>query len=38
MESRGHGLLKSVVLGSVATRVTARCSTPLLLIRAAGRR
>jgi nucleotide-binding universal stress UspA family protein len=33
MGSHGHGLLKSAVLGSVATRVAARCSTPLLLIR-----
>lgn len=33
MGSHGHGLLKSAVLGSVATRVAARCRTPLLLIR-----
>lgn len=30
---RGRGLLKSVVMGSVATRVAASCTTPLLLIR-----
>jgi nucleotide-binding universal stress UspA family protein len=33
MGSRGRGLLKSVVMGSVATRVAASCTTPLLLIR-----
>lgn len=33
MGSHGYGALKSAVLGSVATRVAARCSTPLLLIR-----
>lgn len=33
MGSHGHGLLKSAVLGSVATRVAARCGTPLLLVR-----
>ncbi|MCU0940168.1 MAG: universal stress protein [Burkholderiaceae bacterium] len=38
MGSHGFGLLKSAVLGSVATRVAARCDTPLLLIRAASRR
>jgi nucleotide-binding universal stress UspA family protein len=38
MGSHGYGLFKSAVLGSVATRVAARCSTPLLLIRQAGRR
>jgi len=35
MGSHGHSALKSVVLGSVATRVAARCQTPLLLIRRA---
>lgn len=34
MGSHGHGALKSAVLGSVATRVAAKCQTPLLLIRA----
>jgi len=29
MGSHGHGPLMSVVLGSVATRVAARCKTPL---------
>jgi nucleotide-binding universal stress UspA family protein len=38
MGSHGLGLLKAAVLGSVATRVAACCSTPLLLIRTAGRR
>jgi nucleotide-binding universal stress UspA family protein len=38
MGSHGHGLLKSAVLGSVTTRVAARCSTPLLLIRSSARR
>jgi nucleotide-binding universal stress UspA family protein len=38
MGSHGLGLLKSAVLGSVATRVAARCSTPLLLIRQTARR
>ncbi|MCU0952695.1 MAG: universal stress protein [Burkholderiaceae bacterium] len=36
--SHGHGLLKSAVMGSVATRVAARCSTPMLLIRRTARR
>jgi nucleotide-binding universal stress UspA family protein len=31
--SHGHGAFTSVVLGSVATRVAARCETPLLVIR-----
>jgi nucleotide-binding universal stress UspA family protein len=31
--SHGRGLLKSALLGSVATRVAAKCGTPLLLIR-----
>jgi nucleotide-binding universal stress UspA family protein len=38
MGSHRQGLLKSAVLGSVATRVAACCRTPLLLIRQAGRR
>jgi nucleotide-binding universal stress UspA family protein len=33
--SHGQGLFKAAVLGSVATRVAARCATPLVLIRAA---
>ncbi len=33
--SHGYGAVKSAVLGSVAQRVAARCSTPLLLIREA---
>jgi len=33
MGSHGQGLFKAAVLGSVATRVAARCSTPLVLIR-----
>ena len=32
MGTRGYGKLKAAVLGSVATRVAARCRTPLLLI------
>jgi nucleotide-binding universal stress UspA family protein len=35
MGSHGQGLFKAAVLGSVATRVAARCTTPLLLIRKA---
>lgn len=33
MGSHGHGAFKSLVLGSVAMRVAARCDKPLLLIR-----
>jgi nucleotide-binding universal stress UspA family protein len=33
MGSHGYGAFKSVILGSVATRVAAKCQTPLLLIR-----
>lgn len=33
MGSHGHGSFKSLVLGSVALRVAARCDKPLLLIR-----
>ena len=31
--SHGHGSLANVVMGSVATRVLAKCKTPVLLIR-----
>lgn len=33
MGSRGHGALTGLVMGSVATKVLANCSTPVLLIR-----
>jgi nucleotide-binding universal stress UspA family protein len=33
MGSHGHGQVAGLVLGSVATKVLARCSTPVLLIR-----
>jgi nucleotide-binding universal stress UspA family protein len=33
MGSHGHGLLGNLVLGSVATKVMARCETPVLIIR-----
>jgi nucleotide-binding universal stress UspA family protein len=33
MGSRGHGDLANLVLGSVATKVLARCSVPVLLVR-----
>jgi nucleotide-binding universal stress UspA family protein len=33
MGSHGHGSLTNLVLGSVATKVLARCSTPVLLVR-----
>lgn len=33
MGSHGYGAFKQAVLGSVATRVTAQCATPVLLIR-----
>jgi nucleotide-binding universal stress UspA family protein len=33
MGSRGHGEIMNMVLGSVATRVLAKCSVPVLLIR-----
>ena len=33
MGSRGHGDLTNLVLGSVATKVLALCSVPVLLIR-----
>lgn len=35
MGSRGQGAFKAAVLGSVAMRAAARCTTPLLLIRKA---
>jgi nucleotide-binding universal stress UspA family protein len=35
MGSHGQGMFKAAVLGSVATRVAARCATPLVLIRTA---
>ena len=33
MGSHGYGAFKQAVMGSVATRVTAHCATPVLLIR-----
>ena len=33
MGSHGHGTLRSVVLGSVASGVLARCQAPVLLVR-----
>lgn len=33
MGSHGHGSLTGAVLGSVATRVLARCKTPVLIVR-----
>ncbi|MBL8331688.1 MAG: universal stress protein [Rubrivivax sp.] len=33
MGSHGHGTLKNLVMGSVATKVLAHCSTPVLLVR-----
>lgn len=33
MGSHGHGNIANLVLGSVATKVLARCDTPVLLIR-----
>lgn len=33
MGSHGHGALMSLVAGSVATQVMARCKTPVLLVR-----
>ena len=33
MGSRGHGDLANLVLGSVAAKVLAKCSVPMLLIR-----
>ena len=33
MGSHGHGLIGSVVLGSVTTKVMAQCDTPVLVIR-----
>jgi nucleotide-binding universal stress UspA family protein len=33
MGSHGQGVLTNVVMGSVATKVLARCGTPVLLVR-----
>ena len=33
MGSHGHGALKNLVLGSIATKVLARCAVPVLLVR-----
>lgn len=33
MGSHGHGTLGNLVMGSVATKVMARCGTPVLLVR-----
>lgn len=33
MGSHGHGTLGSLVLGSVTTKVMARCETPVLIVR-----
>ena len=33
MGSHGHGMLASVVTGSVVVRVLARCQTPVLIVR-----
>jgi nucleotide-binding universal stress UspA family protein len=33
MGSHGHGALKNLVVGSVATKVLARCGVPVLLVR-----
>ena len=33
MGSHGHGLLGSLVMGSVTTRVLAQCSLPVLIVR-----
>ncbi len=33
MGSHGHGSLTNLVMGSVATKVLAHCSTPVLLVR-----
>ena len=33
MGSHGHGVLSSIVMGSVVTRVLAGCRTPLLIVR-----
>ena len=33
MGSHGHGAFGNLVLGSVATRVLAKCGTPVLLVR-----
>ncbi len=33
MGSHGHGLFKNLVMGSVATKVLAGCSVPVLIVR-----
>lgn len=33
MGSHGHGTLTNLVMGSVATKVIAKCGTPVLLVR-----
>ncbi|MDE2094184.1 MAG: universal stress protein [Burkholderiales bacterium] len=33
MGSHGHGVIANLVLGSVATKVLAQCTTPVLLVR-----
>ena len=33
MGSHGHGALRNLVLGSIATKVLANCSVPVLLVR-----
>lgn len=33
MGSHGHGLLQNLVMGSVAAKVLAQCTVPLLLVR-----
>jgi nucleotide-binding universal stress UspA family protein len=33
MGSHGHSSLANLVMGSVATKVLARCSTPALIVR-----
>jgi hypothetical protein len=38
MGSHGRGAFKAVLLGSVATRVTARCKLPMLIVRPRARR
>ena len=33
MGSHGHGMLSSLILGSVASKVLARCKVPVLIVR-----
>lgn len=33
MGSHGHGALGNLVMGSVATKVMATCTTPILIVR-----